>query len=225
MQRLTATSLLIAVLAACVARTDDPRPAQSVADSSRRPVGRAVAVGATVRVETLAVTPLGVPPVGPAYDRAIAAFVGSGSLAAAGPLAPDDTDITNYQAAGGWMRGNDTSARGRNRFAIGYERFTAGVLVLRLDTLLERERKETPFETAGADSLAVAGLARAERVADECRLLGFETDQHIVGLLPSDTVGVWMRPRLAWYVDTVAARFRPLRPDSLACWLPPDRDR
>lgn len=140
-------------------------------------------------------------------------------------LSPTDTlDGSNYQAAAWWMRGNDTSSRGRNRFALGYERYASGVLILKLDTLLERDRQQIPFETAIADSIAVAGLAPIEGIADECRR-GQQTDEHIVGLLPADTVGVWMRPRLAWFVDTLASRFRLVPTDSLSCWLPPDRDR
>lgn len=219
-------SFLIALLTACVGTADQPAVARAPAtDSARQPLRRAVVQSAVVHVETLAVASFGRPPAGPAYDSAVRSFLLPATREPSATFAPNDTDVSNYAAGSGWMRGNDTSGRGRNRFSLGYERYTSGILILRLDTLLQRELRQSPFETAGGDSIAIAGLARREGVADECRLLGFDIDEHIVGLLPSDTVDAWMRPRLAWFVDTAATRFRRMRPDSVVCWLPPGRDR
>lgn len=214
---------VLATVLACGDRSDDAarRP-----DSLRDTFRRVQVVSATVHVETLEVAPKGRPARGAEYDSALARLLL--------PVTPDHplrltvadtTDGKNYQAAAEWMQGNDTSSRRRNRFTLGWERYASGVLIVRLDTLLDRHRQQSPFATVLADSVGHAGLARAEVVADQCRLAGYEPEQRLVGVLPDDTVGVWMRPRLAWFVDTIATRIRRMRPDSLACWLIPDRDR
>lgn len=224
MTRRIAHLAFMATTLACDGRGDDSATRRP--DTSRDTLRRVQVVSATVHVETLRVAPLGRTASGADYDSALARL--RLPITPAQPLkltVADTTDGNNYQAAAEWMRGNDTSSRGRNRFTLGWERYASGVLIVRLDTLLDRHRQQSPFETTLADSVAHVGLTRAEVVADECRLAGYEPDQRVVGVLPDDTVGVWMRPRVAWFVDTIAARVRRIRPDSLACWLIPDRDR
>jgi hypothetical protein len=140
-------------------------------------------------------------------------------------LTPSDTiDTANYQAAGWWLGYNDSSARGRWRFSADFERFASGVLVLRLDTLLFRDQLQPPFSSARADSIAVGGLREKERLATRCSVVGYHTDDRILGLMPDSSSERWMTPRMAWLVDTVASRFRRISTDVLTCWRAPNPD-
>jgi hypothetical protein len=160
------------------------------------------------------------------YDAALAAAVLSDE-ANTGTIthAPSDsTDTTNYQAEGWWLGRDDRSPRERWRFSADFQRFTSGVLVLRLDTLLVRNRQQPPFLSARADSVAVRGLRKSERLATHCQVIGHRTDDRLLGLMPDSTSERWMTPRLAWFVDTVAARFRRMKPGVLTCRLAENPD-
>jgi hypothetical protein len=134
--------------------------------------------------------------------------------------AGDETDVSNYQSSGwwlGWVGGGSNSKP--LRFSADFDRFTSGVLLLKLDTALVRNRKEPPFETKLADSIAVRGLGKTERFATDCRFGAHRVDERLTGVVPDSTPDRWMRPRLAWLFDTVSARIRRVRPDSISCML------
>jgi hypothetical protein len=137
--------------------------------------------------------------------------------------ASDETDASNYQSSGWWLGWDGSGARSP-RFSADFNRFTSGVLLLKLDTTLLRNRTGPPFDTKLADSIAVRGLGRTERFATDCRFSAHSVDERLTGLVPDTTPERWMRPRLAWLFDTVAARIRRMRPDSISCILSPNPD-
>lgn len=141
-------------------------------------------------------------------------------------LAPtDETDMSNYQAAGWWLGYNKDGSRPKSvRFSADYSRFTSGVLLLTLDTSLVRNQTEAPFDTQRADSIGVRGLGKNERFSTDCKFGAHSVDERINGLVPDTTAEKWMRPRLAWLFDTAYARIRRIRPDSISCMLMPDPD-
>jgi hypothetical protein len=139
-------------------------------------------------------------------------------------LAATDTSTINYQAEGWWMILGDRTPRQRSRFSANYERYTSGLAILSLDTLIEREKAQPPFDTSPADKVATRGLRELERVASKCRFGQHETDERILGIVGDTTPDVWMRPRVAWFVDTMTSRFRSMRPDALTCRLAPNPD-
>lgn len=135
-------------------------------------------------------------------------------------LAPtDETDVSNYQSSD-WSLGSEA----KPRFSADFNRFTSGVLFLKLDTTLVRNRTEPPFDTKLADSIAVRGLGKTERFATDCKYAQHSVDERLTGLVPDTTPEKWMHPRLAWIFDTVAARIRRMRPDSIACALQSNPD-
>ena len=139
--------------------------------------------------------------------------------------ASDETDVSNYQSSGWWLGwGSDGSVAKSPRFSADFVRFTSGVLLLKLDTTHVRNRTEPPFDTKLADSIAVRGLGTSERFATDCRFSAHSVDERLTGLVPDTTPEKWMRPRLAWLFDTVSARIRRIRPDSISCILSPDPD-
>ena len=218
-------ALLLCLVAACSPRTDSAAVKSDTVGTARRAVvGRAVVVSAVVDSE-VTIEP-GAAATGPSYEAHLAALVlPDGGAAAAVNLAPSDsTDMTNYQAQGWWLGRDDTSPRRRWRFSAGFERFTSGVVALRLDTLLVRDQQEPPFNTTHADSVAVGGLHPVERLATTCRVVGHRPDDRIIGVVRDSTPERWTTPRLAWFVDTAQSRFRRVKPDSLACWLAPNPD-
>jgi len=217
--------LLMCLVTACSARTDSAAAkSDTVGAAPQAVVGRAVPV--SIVVDSAVTTEPGAAATGPSYEADLVALViPDGGASAAVTLAPGDTtDITNYQAQGWWLGRDDTSPRQRWRFAADFARFTSGVAVLRLDTLLVRDQQDPPFHSALADSVAVGGLRTVERLATTCRVVGHRTDDRIIGLVRDSTPERWMTPRLAWFVDTTRSRFRRIRPDSLACWLAPNPD-
>jgi hypothetical protein len=133
--------------------------------------------------------------------------------------ATDETDVTNYQSSGWWL-----GSEAKPRFSADFNRFTSGVLFLKLDTTLVRNRTEPPFDTKLADSIAVRGLGKTERFATECKYAQHSVDKRLTGLVPDTTPEEWMHPRLAWLFDTVVARIRRMRPDLVACALPSNPD-
>ena len=139
------------------------------------------------------------------------------------PLPSDDTNLSNYQSSGWWLGwSNDQSTH--SRFSADFDRFTSGVLIFKIDTLLARDQKEPPFDGKLADSVAIRGLSATERFATGCRFGTRPADERITGVVPDSTRERWMQPRLAWLIDTVTARIRRIRPDSIACALEPDPD-
>lgn len=139
--------------------------------------------------------------------------------------ASDETDVSNYQSSAWWLGwGKGGSDAKSPRFSADFDRFTSGVLLLTLDTTLLRNRTEPPFDTKLADSIAVQGLRRTERFATDCRFSTHPVDERLTGLVPDTTPERWMRPRLAWLFDTVSARIRRIRPDSISCMLLPNPD-
>lgn len=139
--------------------------------------------------------------------------------------ANDETDMTNYQSSG-WSLGwdNDVSDTKPPRFSADFVRFTSGVLILKLDTGLVRNRPEAPFDTKLADSIAVRGLGITERFATDCKFGIHVPDERLTGLVPDTTPERWMRPRLAWLFDTASARIRRIKPDSISCALSSNPD-
>ena len=162
----------------------------------------------------------------PTYEAAVRASVlPDETSAGAARLAPSDTiDTSNYQAAAWWMGRDDSSPRHRWRFSAEFARYTSGVVVFKLDTLLVRDQQRPPFNSATADSIAVGGLRKPERLSTVCRVAGHRSDDRILGLMPDSTSGRWIPPRLAWFVDTVTSRFRRMKPDGLACRLDGEPD-
>ena len=139
-------------------------------------------------------------------------------------LAPtDETDVSNYQSSGWWLGWDGSNAKSP-RFSADFVRFTSGVLLLKLDTTLARNRTEPPFDTKLADSIAVRGLGKTERFATDCKFGTHSVDARLTGLVPDSMPERWMRPRLGWLFDTVSAKIRRIRPDSLSCILASDPD-
>jgi hypothetical protein len=141
-------------------------------------------------------------------------------------LAPtDETDMSNYQSGGGWLGYSEPGTRPKAmRFLADFTRFTSGVLLLTLDTTLVRNQTDPPFDSKLADSIAVRGLGKTERFSTDCKFGARSRDERLNGLVPDTTPNKWMRPRLAWMFDTVSARIRRIRPDSISCMLLPDPD-
>lgn len=140
-------------------------------------------------------------------------------------LAPtDETDVTNLQ--GSSMRlGRDADAdAGRSVFSVDFTRYSSGALIMTLERSPVGQAAENLSEVKPSDSIAVAGLGLTERVGSECRLGSRRRNELLMGVVPDSTRMHWMRPRLAWLVDTVAARFRRIRPDSVSCLLWEDPD-
>jgi hypothetical protein len=138
----------------------------------------------------------------------------------------DREDVSNYQSAG-WLIGRteDLDAHTPVRFSAGFARHTSGLLVVKLDTSADRPLKtEPPFHHVLADSIVVRGLGRRERFARTCRLGTRPVDGQVVGVLPDSVPERWSRPRLAWSIDTAAARFRAMATDSVTCMLEPNPD-
>jgi hypothetical protein len=133
--------------------------------------------------------------------------------------ATDETDMSNYQSSGWWL-----GSEAKPRFYADFNRFTSGVLFLKLDTTLVRNRTQPPFATKLADSVAVRGLGKTERFATDCRFGAHSADERLTGLVADTTPERWMRPRLAWLFDTVSARIRRMRPDSISCALSSNPD-
>jgi hypothetical protein len=137
----------------------------------------------------------------------------------------DETDVTNAQGAS--MRlGRDADAdAGRPVFSVDFTRFSSGVLIMTLErSPVGQAAENLPDIIKPSDSIAVAGLAPTERVASECRLGLRSRNELLMGVVPDSSRMHWMRPRLAWLVDTVSSRFRRIRPDSVSCliWEDPD---
>ncbi len=141
------------------------------------------------------------------------------------PTASDDTDLRNYQGGGGRL-GVDQDDIGRVpvRFFSNYTRFTSGVVTITLDTTLDGHRQRPPFDFQAADSIAVAGLQRTDRVATTCRLGGYDSDERIIGVVRGDARGRWMPARIAWFLDTAAVRIRRMQPTAIACIRDEDPD-
>jgi hypothetical protein len=139
--------------------------------------------------------------------------------------ASDETDVSNYQASGWWL-GPDMDGPNAKppHYSADFVRFTSGVLLLKLDTTLVRNRTEPPFDTKVADSIAVRGLGRAERFATDCRFGAHPVDERLTGVVPDSVPDRWMKARLAWLFDTVSARIRRVRPDSISCMLSANPD-
>lgn len=134
--------------------------------------------------------------------------------------ASDETDVSNYQAAGWRLAGvADSAGDTVFRFFPGFRRFSSGVLIFTLDTTLTRDRTGPPFDTHLADSIAIRGLGAFERFATDCRIGTTALDERIVGVVPDTVPERWMRPRVAWTIDTTVARIRELKPDSVLCKL------
>jgi hypothetical protein len=136
----------------------------------------------------------------------------------------DETDVTNAQGAS--MRlGSDADAdAGRPVFSVDFTRFSSGALIMTLERSPVGQAAENLSDIKPSDSIAVAGLGPTERVGSECRLGSRRRNELLMGVVPDSTRMHWMRPRLAWLVDTVSARFRRIRPDSVSCvlWEDPD---
>ena len=168
----------------------------------------------------------GLPATGASYDAALTQIILPDDAPTAGILlsAADSTDLSNYQSAAWWMGDVNNAGAVWPRFALDFERFTSGVLILRLDTLLVRDQQQPPYDLTQADSIAVGGLRKTERLAMRCRMNGYQGDHRIVGLMPDSSTERWFKPRMAWLVDTLQARFRRVRVDPLSCWLDPNPD-
>jgi len=136
--------------------------------------------------------------------------------------ANDETDVSNYQSSG-WSLGRENTSKPA-RFSADFVRFTSGVLILKLDTTLVRNRTEPPFDSKLVDSLAVRGLGKTERFATDCRFGTQPADERLTGLVPDSTPDRWMQARLAWLLDTASARIRRIRPDSISCMLSQEPD-
>jgi hypothetical protein len=159
------------------------------------------------------------------YWLALTSLVLPNSIAKPVKLAPtDDTDVTNVQ--GSSMRlGRDAGAdAGRPVFSVDFTRYSSGALIMTLERSPVGQAAENLSDVKPSDSIAVAGLGPTERVGSECRLGSRRRNELVMGVVPDSTRMHWMRPRLAWLVDTVAARFRRIRPDSVSCLLWEDPD-
>lgn len=215
--------LMLPLAAAC--KVDAPRKDTASSSSSTQTV---VAGWESVSVKRdSAIT--AADPQTPAEDSAYAAAVAASVLPnqkaeSRVTLTPtDETDMSNYQSSGWWLGWDGSSAKSP-RFSADFVRFTSGVLLLKLDTTLIRNQTEPPLNTKLADSIAVQGLGRTERFATDCKLGTHSVDVRLTGLVPDTIPEKWMRPRLAWLFDTVSARIRRLKPDSLSCILASNPD-
>lgn len=142
------------------------------------------------------------------------------ALGCAAPSPEDETDTSNYQAAY-WHFGSteDSPQRSLARFSAGFERYTSGALIVTLDTALDRFHLGPPYLTSRTDSIMVRGLGKTERFANDCRVGTQPRDARLLGVVRDSTPLLWTVPRLAWTIDSVAAKFRPIRTDSLLCSL------
>lgn len=213
-------ALTICLCCASCSRADHATPGSDTPRTANRVVPVPVAAEPVDTAESGALA------AGPSYEAELRASLLDGSARTAlVTLAPGDTvDISNYQAAAWWLGRDDGSSRQRWRFSAEFARYASGVLVLKLDTLLARDQQQPPFHTALADSIAVRGLGVPERLSTYCRLTGYRPDDRMIGVMRDSTSGRWKRPRLAWFVDTAASRFRGIKPDRLACRLDEEPD-
>ena len=140
-------------------------------------------------------------------------------------LTPRDTiDFTNYQSEGGWLGVTDITAPWSDRRFFTYAtRYSSGVMVFTLDTAV-RQGSQDELDSRRVDSIAVRGLRPTERFANRCKFGSREVDDRLMGVTPDSVPEKWMRPRLAWFVDTLTVRIRRIRPDSVSCILLPTGD-
>ena len=215
--------VLVPLIAAC--KVDAPRTNTSSSSSSTRAVIAGWESTSTHHDSSIGIDKTTAPADGSAYRAALAANIlpDEKTEPRVTLAASDETDASNYQSSGWWL-GWDGSGAKSPRFSADFDRFTSGVLLLKLDTTVVRNRKEPPFDTKLADSIAVRGLGRTERFATNCRFNAHSVDERLTGLVADTTPERWMRPRLAWLFDTVAARIRRIRPDSISCILAPNPD-
>ena len=200
-------------------RSSEARPAPAAVDSQPQLVAVAVSVQGG---DSPAVTPPSgrPPPQGAEYERDVLASllpdVREGPRLR--PTVSDDTDLSNYQGGGGRLFVDEESVgRIPVRFFSNFNRFTSGILIITVDTTLDGRRLAPPFDSQTADSIAIGGLRRTERVATTCRFGAYDHDERIIGLLRSDARARWMPARAAWFLDTAAVRIRRLRPTSVTC--------
>lgn len=216
---------LLVLLPFTVACKADPGRTNTSSSSSTQTVIGGWETASTHRASSV----LPAKPAGPARDGAYEAALAASTLPDEKTqprvtlAATDETDVSNYQSSGWWL-GWDGSSPNPGRFSADFVRFTSGVLFLKLDTTLVRNRTDPPFDTKLADSVAVRGLAKTERFATDCRFGAHPADERLTGLLPDSTPDKWMRARLAWMFDTVSARIRRMKPDSISCMLSQNPD-
>jgi hypothetical protein len=121
----------------------------------------------------------------------------------------------------GWIVGYDEGVpNSGSRFEAGGDRYSSGFLVVRLDTALTRVYPaEPPHERARADSLVISGLKVGETFARLCKVGSTISKGQTAGLMRDTVTEQWLKPRLAWFFDTVAVRIRAIPTDSILCML------
>lgn len=121
----------------------------------------------------------------------------------------------------GWIVGRDEDVpNSGSRFEAGGDRYRSGFLVIYLDTALKRAYPgEPPHERARADSLIVTGLAPGETFARLCKVSATLSKGETAGLMRDTVTEQWLKPRLAWFFDTVNVRIRAVPTDSVLCML------
>ena len=105
---------------------------------------------------------------------------------------------------------------GNERFTGQLIRVPSGLLLLWFDTTT-RATEDTPAGTTHVDSLAVYGLQPGEFFTYYCNADGKQETwtTQIVGIL-RDTAN-YIRPRLAWMLDTSSFKIRAIPTDQVLC--------
>jgi hypothetical protein len=105
---------------------------------------------------------------------------------------------------------------GNERFTGQHVRHPSGMLVIWFDTAT-RATEDDPAGTTHVDSLVVPGLQPGEYLTFYCNAAGRKETwkTEIVGIL-RDTAN-YLRPRLAWKLDTVSHKIRAIPTDPVLC--------
>ena len=105
---------------------------------------------------------------------------------------------------------------GNERFTGMHVRHPSGLMVIWFDTAV-RATEDTPAGTTHVDSVVVSGLQHGEYLTFYCNADGrHETwKSQIVGIL-RDTTN-YLRPRMAWMLDTVSYKIRAIPTDKVLC--------
>jgi hypothetical protein len=105
---------------------------------------------------------------------------------------------------------------GNERFTGMHVRHPSGLMVIWFDTAT-RATEDTPAGTTHVDSVVVSGLKHGEYLTFYCNADGrHETwKSQIVGIL-RDTTN-YLRPRMAWILDTVSYKIRAIPTDKVLC--------
>ena len=138
--------------------------------------------------------------------------------ASAAVVSPEETDVLSREPpdsnAYSWTFPNMDN--GNERFTGQHVRHPSGLMVIWFDTAT-RATEDTPARTTHVDSVVVSGLQHGEYLTFYCNADGRHDTRksQIVGIL-RDTTN-YLRPRMAWVLDTVSYRIRAIPTDRVLC--------